>query len=505
DSDSDSAIDRDTDTQTDKQTHTQSERLVTWEDGLLTASFDGPSTSAEFALNSERLGSIRGSLSKQDRRTLGRLQTQGLKITQLRDLVPEFAIQSGLAVADLNFELSSLTANQSLMHGDEASEDESNLTGRFQISDLSIRIPGTETPLEQFNVSGRTADGRLSFEGDGVLGGGSVVTTGSCCEQQRLRLSLSGTDTRIQLDNGANAQASSEILIQLGAGNADLSGSFKVHEGTLPLARSSKGGIALSDDIQEVEDTRGGPTRFEFKSEIELELEPGFTLRSKELELTLSGRLRARTEPLAPAQVFGDLQVLGGELRAFGQSLRVAEGTISFLGDASNPGLDLRAERTIRGENLRVGVRVTGTVNEPVLDLYSDPVRPERDVLSYLLRGRGPDVGAGADGTAMALSLGATALNQLGALGALNAIPGLSQVQLSAEGQQGDTQATISGYVGERLYLSYGVGIYEPVNALTARLYLQSRLWLEVVSRLESSLDLYYRFDIAARQSPQGR
>ncbi|MEM6544414.1 MAG: hypothetical protein AAF680_05905, partial [Pseudomonadota bacterium] len=170
----------------------------------------------------------------------GRLQTQGLKLTQLRDLVPEFAIQSGLAAADLNLELSSLTANQSLMHGDEASEDEPKLTGTFQISDLSVRIPGTETPLEQFNVSGRTADGRLSFEGDGVLGGGSVVTTGSCCEQQRLRLSLSGTDTRIQLDNGANAQASAEILIQLGAENADLSGSFKVHEGTLPLTRSVK-------------------------------------------------------------------------------------------------------------------------------------------------------------------------------------------------------------------------------------------------------------------------
>jgi autotransporter translocation and assembly factor TamB len=96
----------------------------------------------------------------------------------------------------------------------------------------------------------------------------------------------------------------------------------------------------------------------------------------------------------------------------------------------------------------------------------------------------------------MALSLGASALNQSGVLAPLNDLPGLSGITLGAEGTDQDMSATISAYVGNRLYLSYGVGIYEPINALTARLYLRSRLWLEVVSRLESSFDLYYRFDV---------
>ncbi len=54
----------------------------------------------------------------------------------------------------------------------------------------------------------------------------------------------------------------------------------------------------------------------------------------------------------------------------------------------------------------------------------------------------------------------------------------------------------MSGYIGERIYLSYGLGIYQPITVLTARLYLRKRLWLEVVSQLENSLDLYYSFDI---------
>ena len=176
--------------------------------------------------------------------------------------------------------------------------------------------------------------------------------------------------------------------------------------------------------------------------------------------------------------------------------LLLTQGGVGFVGDPFNPVLKLSAERRIRAEELRVGFHVRGSLEEPMFEIFSDPVRSERDTLSYLLRGRGPDAGAAVDGTAMALSLGASAINQSGALESLNAIPGLSGVSLGAEGSDDDMAATISAYVGERLYLSYGVGIYEPVNALTARLYLRSRLWLEVVSRLESSFDLYYRFDI---------
>ena len=92
--------------------------------------------------------------------------------------------------------------------------------------------------------------------------------------------------------------------------------------------------------------------------------------------------------------------------------------------------------------------------------------------------------------------MGASAVNQSGFTDSLNKIPGVSNIGFGAEGSDDETAATVSGYIGERIYLSYGVGLYEPVNTLTARLYLQTRLWLEVVSGLENSVDLYYRFDI---------
>jgi autotransporter translocation and assembly factor TamB len=102
---------------------------------------------------------------------------------------------------------------------------------------------------------------------------------------------------------------------------------------------------------------------------------------------------------------------------------------------------------------------------------------------------------AGVDGTAAALSLASGVVNRSTLVSELNRVPGLSNVAFGAQGGESDTAATVSGYLGERLYLSYGIGLYEPINVLTARFYLRARLWVEVISSLENSLDLYYSFD----------
>lgn len=214
------------------------------------------------------------------------------------------------------------------------------------------------------------------------------------------------------------------------------------------------------------------------------------------MEIRVGGDLRLQQSPGSPLQLFGNLKVLGGELEAYGQRLSVQPGRVAFSGLPGNPELDLRASREIRAEDLRAGVHVTGTLEQPQLEIYTDPVTSQTEALSYLVRGRGLDAGGGTDGSALALSLGTGLINRSALVSGLNRLPGVSEIEFGTEGSEESTAATVSGYIGERLYLSYGVGLYEPVNVLTARLYLQTRLWLEVVSRLENSVDLYYSFDI---------
>ena len=120
----------------------------------------------------------------------------------------------------------------------------------------------------------------------------------------------------------------------------------------------------------------------------------------------------------------------------------------------------------------------------------------QANAMSYLLRGRGMDVGAGSDGAALALSLASGVVNRSSLVSELNSIPGVNNIASGAQGTENDTAATLSGYIGERIYLSYGIVFYELINVLTARFYFRSRIWLEIVSSLENSIDLSYSFDI---------
>ncbi|GEM_PF-6724594 len=453
---------------------------VHWSFARAEGRIDDEARSLALDLRSPQLGVLVMSAQKRDDTLEGRLRASNLALSSLVDLVPEWSLDAGKIDADLTL-------------GGVVEEPE--IHGELQLRDGALRLNELDTQLDAINLRVDLQGQSASLNGTAQLGEGALVMDGQCCEEGAFLATVDGQRNRLQLPQGLDAVFSPQLTMRLDTEQLNVTGSLKVHEGVYTHSQPAEGGVALSNDVRRIDVAEEAPRRFLLNLDLQTLIEPGFTLRSREIESTLAGDLRLLLPADAPPSLFGNLRVLGGELRALGQALRLTDGDIGFVGDPQNPDLNISAEREIRAENQRVGFRVRGTLDEPEFTLFSDPPRPDNEALSYLLRGRGPDVGASADGTAMALSVGATALNNSGLLSSLNAIPGLSGVSLGAEGSDDDTAATISAYVGNRLYLSYGVGIYEPVNALTARLYLQSRLWLEVVSRLESSFDLYYRFD----------
>jgi autotransporter translocation and assembly factor TamB len=455
---------------------------VGWENVQVRARATTQSQQLSVAAESSRLGSLQLEVQRRaDDAIDGDLRLDALALAALDDLLPEIDMTAGRLWGELA--LSGTVAAPRFAGSLRLDEGRAVLASQgLAVEDLALRLDGDN---DAFRLTGSA-----------VLGDGPLELNGVCCEDDALQLRVLGERNRLRLPVGLDALVTPDFRLSVSSEQARLSGAVRVHEGVLEHRGVSAEGVSPSRDVVRIDEPPPSPRRFRVDTDVRAIIEPGFTLRSTQLEATLGGDLRFSAGSERPPQLFGELQVLGGVLRAYGQALRLDRGSVGFVGDPLNPDLALSAVRDIRSEQLQVGVRVVGTLDAPQLSLFSDPQRSERETLSYLLRGRPPDAGAGADGTAMALSLGASAINQSGLLESLNALPGLSQVSIGAEGQDEETAATISAYVGERLFLSYGMGIYEPVNALTARLYLRSRLWLEVVSRLESSFDLYYRFDI---------
>jgi len=383
----------------------------------------------------------------------------------------------------------------------EGTVDQPMARGLLDLTDGRLALVGNPTQMNALNLRLDLLGNRARVSGNGLLGGGELRLEGELSSEPEWRLALRATGERhtVLYPPATELLVSETLDITAGAGLLDIRGEMTVHEGSLEPEGLPEGSVAVSADVVEV-DYAGNVIReelpFDVSMDVRVRVEDGFKVAGSLVNITLGGNLHLQQQRKQPLQLFGNLNVLGGELRAYQQRLLVKRGTISFSGRPDNPALDLRAQRDISGSDIVVGVEVQGTFDALVLDVFSDPVMSQGEAMSYLVRGRGLDATAGADGTALALSLASGAVNRSTLVTELNRIPGVSNVAFGAEGSADDTAATVSGYIGNRIYLSYGFGLYEPINVLTTRLYLRTRLWLEVVSSLENSVDLYYSFDI---------
>lgn len=75
---------------------------------------------------------------------------------------------------------------------------------------------------------------------------------------------------------------------------------------------------------------------------------------------TVAGNLNIRQQANGTNLTYGELQIVRGDYRMYGQSLQIRGGKLLFFGPIDNPALDIRATRTV--ENVTVGVLMNGTV-----------------------------------------------------------------------------------------------------------------------------------------------
>ncbi|MEH6581706.1 MAG: translocation/assembly module TamB domain-containing protein [Halioglobus sp.] len=420
------------------------------------------------------------------------------------------AIQGTLAVEDFRVKgalkpiLPMLASHDGLVHGElklSGTADAPLVHGQLALTEGTVSLVGNPTTVEDLTIRFDGKGERVDIAGAMLLGGGATELQGSLDLRPDLVLDLniSGEQQTILLPPGVEAKVSEQLRVVATVDHLDLSGNIQVHEGVLEHEQLPPGSVDVSTDVIEV-DVAGEPIEkqspFRYSTDIKVSIAESFEVEGTGLYTVVGGELELKKTLSEPLQLFGELNIAEGKFDAFGQNLKIRRGTLSFVGEPDNPDLNLRAEREIKDEGIVVGLEVLGNLEAFAFNLYSTPPLSESEMMSYLIRGRGLDKGAESDGAAVALSLGLGAVNQTGVMQGINKIPGISNVSFGTEGTAQDTAATLGGYIGDRIYISYGVGVYEPINVLTAKFFIFPRFWLEVVSSLISSADMYYSFDI---------
>jgi translocation and assembly module TamB len=123
--------------------------------------------------------------------------------------------------------------------------------------------------------------------------------------------------------------------------------------------------------------------------------------------------------------------------------------------------------------------------------VFSDPAMGQSDALAYLVTGKPlSEVGQGDANEGDTLQLAARSLGTAaGGLLAKNIGKrlGVDEIGIKDSEVIGGAALTVGQYLSPRLYLSYGVGLFEPGEVITLRYKLSKSLALEALNGPEDS------------------
>jgi translocation and assembly module TamB len=260
-----------------------------------------------------------------------------------------------------------------------------------------------------------------------------------------------------------NLLANPDLDISWIPGTLQLNGSLQVPKAQLSprylpasSATESPDLVIVSDqpETTQAAEVTSGPLRI--TGQIEVALGPDVNLTLDKATANIHGKSNfIWNDKLMP---MGDGAFLvSGEIYAYGQLLSISEGRVSFPHvPADNPYLNIKAEREIFGNTQikRAGVLVSGTLKRPSLDPYTDPMTTRERALAMLITGSDFDY------------------------------------------EQGVGAVEVGMYIAPKLFISYGIGLFEDSNVISARYDLGKGFGVKATSgQRETGVDISYTVD----------
>lgn len=367
------------------------------------------------------------------------------------------------------------------------------IEGEIRLVDGHVSGPELPVSFEQLELLVAIVGQQANIDGHWHSGAGQGALTGRAAWSPDLQVdvNLHGSDLPIRVAPYADLLASPDLHIGLADNNLNLTGTIAIPEGEITVRELPAAAVRVSPDAEIIgaEPEAGESLPMGITADIRLAIGDQLHFSGFGLTGRLDGLLQVRENLTAT----GNLNILDGRFRGYGQRLELRRAQILFAGPLSKPYLDLEAIRRV--DNVIAGLRLTGSADAPMSEVFSEPAMAQEQALSYLILGRP----LGADtGDSNLLGQAALALGMAGSTPLAKSIAsslGIDNFQLDTEGSGLTTSVVATGYITEKLSLRYGVGVFEQANLLALRYDLTRRLYLEAVGGLASSLDFFYRID----------
>jgi len=459
------------------QTQEPPQKLLGYRGFKAAATLSGPDARASFDTQLEPNATLHGEANVHD---LGRAQTP---ITgRLRGQIPDLAPLAVFApqLANVHGRIDADIALAGTVQTPQVS-------GLISGAELAADIPAVGLKLKNGQLQVRPApSGDITVDGAIVSGDGRLQFSGKADRSGRVDMHVAGDRVLAADIPGAHVIVTPNLNLVRTAERVTLNGDVTIPEAAINLQKLPRGGehaqAASSDVIVVDEQTReeAEAEKAPVFAEITVNIGKKVELTGFGLQANVEGALQVRESPGQPTLGSGEVRV-AGKYKAYGQDLTIQRGQLLYAWTPlDNPNLNIEATRTV--ETVTAGLRIRGSAKTPELTVYSDPPMSQANALSYLVAGKPLDqIGAGgSDADAMQ-----TAARSLGVAGggllakSLGKRLGVDELSVKDDEMIGGAALTVGQYLSPRLYLSYGVGLFEPGDVITLRYKLSNDLALQ--------------------------
>ena len=402
----------------------------------------------------------------------------------LESLIPD--IQEIKGAAGLNIDISGTL-------------EKPRIKGEAHLTNGIVHIPRLGLTINQFNLKSKS-DGtdHLDFDVTAHSGQGHISIQGNTLLDYKTGwptlITVKGDNFEVAHIPVSQLRVSPDLKIKLQNHSINISG--LVH---IPYAKLQPRDITTadtaSDDIIIVGEEKSAEEKWLINTKVRLILGDRVHFYGFGFDGRFSGNLLLEDEPGQVTKASGEINVPEGRYTAYGQRLDVEHGHLIYSGSPiTNPGLDIRAARHI--DTVTAGLKVRGTLNNPQVELFSQPAMGQTDTLAYLLLGRPIENATGDD--AKMMTKAALALSLIGGDSLARSIGdrfGLDEMRVESSSTGDQASLVIGRYLSPKLYIGYGVGLIESFNKLNVRYQISDKWQLKGESGENQGADLLYTIE----------
>ena len=332
------------------------------------------------------------------------------------------------------------------------------LVGELGLQGFAAEIPSLSLKLEDGNIKATSdGNGNLNIDGQIKSGDGELGISGFFNpESGDLEVQVKGEEFRVANAKRQKAVISPDLKMAINGETISVTGELGIPSAFIKTGGDS-GVVVESPDVTIVESAADKKEQEKEANEsrvalnIKVALGDDVRVKAGPFDGALAGGITLEQTPGKVPSGSGAIEVVSGDFLVYGQKLTMERGRVLFAdGPLDNPGLELDVAREAPLYEVKAGVKVRGTAQAPTFELQSEPQQTDANTISYILFGK--PVGTG-------------------------------------------VSYTLGKFITPDLYVSYGIGLFDRIQAFNMRYKVTDTVSLIGASSTVSSADVIYTIE----------